>query len=151
MYIFKQLLLLFAVLLANSLSLDAVSSGDLMQNLHAAVLDSRQPQQCGHFQSSHRGASHGVSRHFSQMGNRRFIHMGNPHFVHMGHRHFILMGHPHFVPMHKQGFVQFHRVNNFEVIRGRSFSNEPFVLRHVHFVRVFDPHTGQFVIREFAQ
>ncbi|MNM43685.1 hypothetical protein D3C81_545670 [compost metagenome] len=135
MCIFKQLLFLFAVLLANSLSLEAASSGGLGQNSYASVLDSRQPQQSGHFQNFHRGPSHRVNRHF----------------VHMGNRHFIPMGNPHFVPMHNQVFVPLHRANSVVVIRGHSFSDERFVVRHVHSVRLLDPRTVQIVIRKSAR
>ena len=126
MRIFKQLLLLVAGLLASSLSLEAISGGGLGQNPHPAVLVSGQPQQCGQFHHFHSAP----------------FHMGNRHFAPMHSRHFI--------PMHNRHFIPIHRINSFEVIRGSGFSDQRFGSRHVHFVRQFDPRTGQFVIREFV-
>ncbi|WP_414873764.1 hypothetical protein [Pseudomonas sp. IT-196MI5] len=126
MRIFKQLLLLVAGLLASSFSLEAISGGSLGQNPHPAVLASGQAQQCGQFHHFHSGP----------------FHMGNRHFAPMHSRHF--------VPMHNRHFIPIHRINRFEVIRGAGFSDQRFGSRHVHFVRQFDPRTGQLVIREIV-
>ncbi|WP_223544954.1 hypothetical protein [Pseudomonas sp. A-B-19] len=72
---------------------------------------------------------------------------GQFHHFHSGSFH---MGNRHFVPMHNRHFIPIHRINRFEVIRGSGFSDQRFGSRHVHFVRQFDPRTGQFVIREFV-
>ncbi|WP_223459026.1 MULTISPECIES: hypothetical protein [unclassified Pseudomonas] len=142
MRIFKQLLLLVAGLLASSLSLEAISGGGLGQNPHPAVLVSGQPQQCGQFHHFHGGPFHMENRHFVPMHNRHFVPMHNRHFVPMHNRHFVPMDNRHFIPIH--------RMNSFEVIRGPGVSDQPFGSRHVHFVRQFDPRTGQFLIREFV-
>ncbi|MDF9773783.1 hypothetical protein [Pseudomonas baetica] len=165
MRIFKQLLLLVAGLLASSLSLEAISSGGLGQNPHPAVLVSGQPQQCGQFQHFHSGPFHMGNRHFVPMHNRHFVPMHNRQFVPIHNRlfvpihnrqfvpihnqHFVPIHNQHFVPMHNRQFIPIHRVNSFEVIRGPGFSAQPIGSRHVHFVRQFDPRTGQFLIREF--
>ena len=129
MRIFKQLLLLVAGLLASSLSLEAISGGGLGQNPHPAVLVSGQPQQCGQFHHFHRGPFHMENRHFVPMINRHFVPMDNRHFVPIDNRH----------------FIPIHRMNSFKVIRGPGVSDQPFGSRHVHFVRHFDPRTGQFL------
>lgn len=121
MRIFKQLLLLVAGLLASSLSLEAIGGGGLGQNPHPTVLVSGQPQQCGQFHHFHTGP----------------FHMGNRHFVPMHNRHFVPMDNRHFIPIH--------RMNSVKVIRGPGVSDQPFGSRHVHFVRHFDPRTGQFL------
>jgi hypothetical protein len=165
MRIFK--LLLVAGLLASSLSLEAISSGGFGQNPHPAVLVSGQPQQCGQSHHFHRGSLHMENRHFVSMNNRHFVPMNNQHFVPMNNQHFVPMNNQHFVPMNNQHFVPMdnqhfvpidnrhfipiHRMNSFEVIRGPGVSDQPFGSRHVHFVRQFDPRTGQFLIREFAR
>jgi hypothetical protein len=141
MRIFKQLLLLVAGLLASSLSLEAISGGGLGQNPHPAVLVSGQPQQCGQFHHFHRGPFHMEKRHFVLMDNRHFVPMQNRHFVPMDNRHFVPMDNRHFIPIH--------RMNSIEVIRGPGVSDQPFGSGHVHFVRQFDPRTGQLLIREF--
>jgi len=142
MRIFRQLLLLVAGLLASSLSLEAISGGGLGQNPHPAVLVSGQLQQCGQFHHFHSGSFH--------MGNRHFAPMHSRHFVPMHSRHFVPMHSRHFVPMHNRHFIPIHRINSFEVIRGSRFSDQRFGSRHVHFVRQFDPRTGQFLIREIV-
>ncbi|EJM75874.1 hypothetical protein PMI29_00211 [Pseudomonas sp. GM49] len=165
MRIFKQLLLLVAGLLASNLSLEAISSGGLGQNPHPAVLVSGQPQQCGQFHNFHRGSFHTGNRHFVPMHNQHFVPMRSRHFVlvhnqhfvplqtrhfvPMDNRHFVPVLNQHFVPMDNRHFIPIHRVNSIEVIRGPGFSNQPFGSRHVHFVRQFDPRTGQLLIREF--
>ena len=142
MRIFKQLLLLVAGLLASSLSLEAISGGSLGQNPHPAVQVSGQSQQCGQFHHFHSGPIH--------MGNRHFAPMHSRHFVPMHSRHFVPMHSRHFVPMHNRHFIPIHRINSFEVIRGSGFSDQRFGSRHVHFVRQFDPRTGQLLIREIV-
>jgi hypothetical protein len=149
MRIFK--LLLVAGLLASSLSLEAISSGGFGQNPHPAVLVSGQPQQCGQSHHFHRGSLHMENRHFVSMNNRHFVPMNNRHFVPMNSQHFVPMNNQHFVPMDNRHFIPIHRMNSFEVIRGPGVSDQPFGSRHVHFVRQFDPRTGQFLIREFAR
>ena len=174
MRIFKQLLLLVAGLLASSLSLEAISGGGLDQNPHPAVLVSGQPQQCGQFHHFHTSSFHTGNRHFVPMGNRHFVPRFNRHFVLINNRHFVLINNRHFVPISNQHFVPInnrhfvpinnqhfvpmdnrhfipiHRMNSFEVIRGPGVSDQHFGSRHVHFVRQFDPRTGQFLIREFV-
>ncbi len=145
MRIFKQLLLLVAGLLASSLSLEAISGGGLGQNPHPAVLVSGQPQQCGQFHHFHRGPFHMENRHFVPMNNRHFVPMINRHFVPMDNRHFVPIDNRHFVPIDNRHFIPIHRMNSFEVIRGPGVSDQPFGSRHVHFVRHFDPRTGQFL------
>jgi hypothetical protein len=165
MRIFK--LLLVAGLLASSLSLEAISGGGFGQNPHPAVLVSGQPQQCGQSHHFHRGSLHMENRHFVSMNNRHFVPMNNQHFVPMNNQHFVPMNNQHFVPMNNQHFVPMdnqhfvpidnrhfipiHRMNSFEVIRGPGVSDQPFGSRHVHFVRQFDPRTGQFLIREVVR
>jgi hypothetical protein len=157
MRIFK--LLLVAGLLASSLSLEAISGGGFGQNPHPAVLVSGQPQQCGQSHHFHRGSLHMENRHFVSMNNRHFVPMNNQHFVPMNNQHFVPMNNQHFVPMNNQHFVPIdnrhfipiHRMNSFEVIRGPGVSDQPFGSRHVHFVRQFDPRTGQFLIREVVR
>ncbi|PTR28049.1 hypothetical protein C8K63_102274 [Pseudomonas sp. GV085] len=158
MRIFKQLLLLVAGLLASSFSLEAISGGGLGQNPYPAVLVSGQPQQCGQFHHFHSGSFHMGNRHFAPMHSQHFVPMHSrhfapmhsQHFVPMHSRHFIPMHNRHFVPMHNQHFIPIHRINSFEVIRGSGFSDQRFGSRHVHFVRQFDPRTGQFLIREIV-
>ncbi|WP_457266046.1 hypothetical protein [Pseudomonas sp. P5_C3] len=174
MRIFKQLLLLVAGLLASNLSLEAISGGGLGQNPHPAVPVSGQLQQCGQFHHFHSGSFHMGNRHFAPMHSRHFVPMHSGHFVPMRSRHFVPMHSGHFVPMHSghfvpmhsghfvpmhsrhfvpmdnRHFVPIHRINSFEVIRGPGFSDRRFGSRHVHFVRQFDPRTGQFVIQEFV-
>ncbi|RAI69303.1 hypothetical protein DOZ80_14220 [Pseudomonas fluorescens] len=147
MRIFKQLLLLVAVLLASSLSLDAITGGGLGQNPHPAVLVSGQPQQCGQFHHFHSGSFHGGNRHFVPMNNRHFVPMFNRQFVPMDNRHFVPMDNRHFVPMDNRHFILIRRMNNFEVIRVPGVSDQPFDSGHVHFVRRFDPRTGLFLIQ----
>jgi hypothetical protein len=149
MRIFK--LLLVAGLLASSLSLEAISSGGFGQNPHPAVLVSGQPQQCGQSHHFHRGSLHMENRHFVSMNNRHFVPMNSQHFVPMNNQHFVPMDNRHFVPIANRHFIPIHRMNSFEVIRGPGVSDQPFGSRHVHFVRQFDPRTGQFLIREFAR
>jgi hypothetical protein len=149
MRIFK--LLLVAGLLASSLSLEAISSGGFGQNPHPAVLVSGQPQQCGQSHHFHRGSLHMENRHFVSMNNRHFVPMNNQHFVPMNNQHFVPMNNQHFVPIDNRHFIPIHRMNSFEVIRGPGVSDQPFGSRHVHFVRQFDPRTGQFLIREVVR
>ncbi len=161
MRIFKQLLLLVAGLLASNLSLEAISGGSPGQNPYPAVLVSGQPQQCGQFHHSHTGPFHMGNRHFVSMNNRHFAPMNNRHFVPMNNRHFVPINNQHFVPINNQHFVPIdnrhfvpmdnrhfipiHRMDGFKVIRGPGVSDQPFGSRHVHFVRHFDPRTGQFL------
>jgi hypothetical protein len=149
MRIFK--LLLVAGLLASSLSLEAISGGGFGQNPHPAVLVSGQPQQCGQSHHFHRGSLHMENRHFVSMNNRHFVPMNNQHFVPMNNQHFVPMNNQHFVPIDNRHFIPIHRMNSFEVIRGPGVSDQPFGSRHVHFVRQFDPRTGQFLIREVVR
>ncbi len=150
MRIFKQLLLLVAGLLASSLSLEAISGGGLGQNPHPTVLVSGQPQQCGQFQHFHRSPFHMGNRHFVPMHSQHFVPMHSRHFIPMHSQHFVPMHNRHFVPMDNRHFIPIHRMNSFEVIRGPGVSDQPFGSRHVHFVRQFDPRTGQFLIREIV-
>ncbi len=153
MRIFKQLLLLVAGLLASNLSLEAISGGSPGQNPYPAVLVSGQPQQCGQFHHSHTGPFHMGNRHFvsmnnrhfAPMNNRHFVPMNNQHFVPINNQHFVPIDNRHFVPMDNRHFIPIHRMDSFKVIRGPGVSDQPFGSRHVHFVRHFDPRTGQFL------
>ncbi|MGO4312592.1 hypothetical protein AB4Z35_22540 [Pseudomonas sp. KB_15] len=115
-----------------------------MRNRHFVLVHNQHfvPLQTRHFVPIH-------NQHFVPMDNRHFVPVLNQHFVPMDNRNFVPVLNQHFVPMDNRHFIPIHRVNSIEVIRGPGFSDQPIGSRHVHFVRQFDPRTGQLLIREF--